>query len=319
MSPSHTPTASRKPAEGAANLRRGNDRSWVLSVNIIRECEQASGGRQAVRKELDKLIEYGNIDVPMLPEHAAQIMAMASRPNSDAQMLSRWVESDHSLAVHVMKVARSAAYQSCAPINSLQHAIAWLGTGEISEIAFTAAVQGRLLTVPGQHPRAAHMWKLAVSTAIWSREIAAIVRSNSAITYLCGLLHDIGRPMALMASADLAGKLGVRLTDEDHEALTQEFHGPLGAILVEKWRLPEPIAACIRCWPDWTTDREYAGEVPVVHLAHHLAGLVLEQGPSVAREALADNAVLEALNIGPDRFKGLLDRSRWVMDQVQAY
>jgi HD-like signal output (HDOD) protein len=290
-----------------------------MSENIIREREQLAGGHQAIRKELNKLLEYGNIDVPMLPEHAARVVSMANRPDCDVQMLARMIEFDQSLAARVMKVARSAAYESSSPINSLQHAISWLGMGEISDIAFTAAAQGRLLNVPGQRPRAVHMWKVAVAAAIWSREIAAIARRYSEITYLCGLLHDIGKPIALMATADLAGKLGVRLTDEDYEVLINEYHGPLGAVLAEKWRLPEAVAVCIRCWPDWTTAQEYAEEVPVVHLAHHLAELVLEQGPSIARETLADSPVLEALNIGPDRFKGLLDRARWVMDQVHAY
>lgn len=288
-------------------------------MNIIRERSQVAGGRQAVRKELDKLIEYGNVDLPLLPEQAAQVVAMASRPKCDAQTLARLIESDPSLAMRVMKVARSAAYQACSPIDSLRHAIAWLGPAEVSEIAFTAAVQDRFLNVPGQRPRAVHMWKAAVSAAIWSREIAAIARCHSGITYLCGLLHDVGKPIALMASADLAGKLGVRLTDEDYEVLVHEFHGPLGAALTEEWRLPKAVAVCTRCWSDWTAAREYAEEVPVVHLAHHLAELVLGQGPSVAREALADNPVLEALGVGPDRFKGLLDRSSWVLDQVQAY
>jgi len=290
-----------------------------MAVNIIQEREQTTSGHQSVRKELNGLLAYGNIDLPMLPEHAARVVSMANRPDSDAQSLARMIESDQALAARVMKVARSAAYQSSSPINSLQHAIAWLGMGEISDIAFTAAVQGRLLNVPGQRPRAVHMWKVAVAAAIWSREIAAIARRYSEITYLCGLLHDIGKPIALMASADVAGKLGVRLSDEDYEALIHEFHGPLGTVLAEKWKLPEAVAVCIRCWPDWTTAQEFAEEVPVVHLAHHLAELVLEQGPSLAREALEDNPVLEALHIGPDRFKSLLDRTRWVMDQVQAY
>lgn len=289
------------------------------AVNITSEREQVAVGAKAVRQELAGLLEYGNLDLPMLPEHAARVVAMANRSDSDAHSLARLIESDQSLAARVMKVARSAAYQSSSPINSLQHAIAWLGMGEISDIVFTTAVQGRLLNVPGQRPRAVHMWKVAVSAAIWSREIAAIARRYSEITYLCGLLHDIGKPIALMASADVAKKLGVRLSDEEFEALIHEFHGPLGAVLAEKWRLPEAVAVCIRCWPDWTTAQEFAEEVPVVHLAHHLAELVLDQGPAFAREALADNPVLEALNIGPDRFKGLLDRTRWVMDQVQAY
>jgi len=128
-----------------------------MTVNIIREREQVAGGQQAVRKELERLLDYGNIDLPMLPEHAARLVSMANRPESDAQMLASTIESDPSLAARVLRVARSAAYQSSSPVNSLEHAIAWLGLGEVADIAFTAVVQGRLLNVPVQQPRAVHL------------------------------------------------------------------------------------------------------------------------------------------------------------------
>ena len=288
-------------------------------MNIISERGDAPVGLKAVRAELASLLQFGKLELPMLPEQAARVVSLASRPEADAHSLARLIESDQSLAAQVMKVARSAAYQPSLPINSLQHAIAWLGLGEVSDIAFTAAVQGRLLNIPGQRPRATHMWKVAVAAAIWSREIAAVSRRYSEVTYLCGLLHDIGKPVSLLASADLAGKLGVRLSDDEYEALIHEFHAPLGALLAERWKLPESVATCIRCWPDWTEAEEFAEEVPVVHLAHHLAELVVGQGPELAKEVLVTNPVLDALNIGPDRFKALLDRTPWVMGQVQSY
>ncbi len=288
-------------------------------MNIIQRADPPSGDFDQVRAELASLVERGQVDLPMLPEHAAQVVALAGRPESNAATLSRLIMNDQALAAQVMKVARSAAYQPASPINSLQHAVAWLGLGEVSDIAFTAAVQGRLLAVPGQRERAQHMWKVAVAAAIWSREIAALSRRYSAVTYLCGLLHDVGKPIALMASSDVATRLGLYLDDDDYEGLIHEFHGPLGALLAERWKLPAAVSACIRCWPDYETAEEYADEVPVVHLAHHVAELVISQGPEFAREALRNNPVLDLLIIGPDRFKGLLDRTAWVLGQVEAY
>jgi len=73
--------------------------------------------------------------------------------------------------------------------------------------------------------------------------------------------------------------------------------------------------------PDHVLARGEVGKVgvPVVHLGHHLAELVAEQGPEFAREALAADRVLDLLNIGPDRFRGLVDRAAWVTRQVEAY
>jgi HD-like signal output (HDOD) protein len=291
----------------------------ALPVNIIAQSPASTGAHAAVRRELASLIDYGRLELPMLPEHAARVVALAGQPDASALGLARLIASDQALAARVMKVARSAAYQPSSPINSLQHAIAWLGLGEVADIAFTAAVQGRLLNVPGQRPRAVRMWQVAVACAIWAREVAAMARRYSEVTYLCGLLHDIGKPVALLASADLAGKLGVRLGDDDYDALVHEFHAPLGLLLAQRWRLPEAVAECIRFWPDPSAATAHADEVRVVHLAHHVAELVVAQGADVARETLLKSAAVDELHIGPDRLKALIDRSDWVMGQVKAY
>ncbi len=288
-------------------------------LNITQSTSPVREDLQRVRNEMAALVRRGQIELPMLPEHAARVVALAGSKDADAASLAGLIMSDQALAAQVMKVARSAAYKPASPISSLQHAVAWLGLGEVADIAFTAAIRGRLLAVPGQRDRAQHMWKVSVAAAIWSREIAALSRRYSEVTYLCGLLHDIGKPVALLASADVAACVGARLTDDDYEALIHEFHAPLGVLLAERWKLPEAVATCIRCWPDYQTAEEFADEVPVVHLAHHVAELMLSQGAEYTREALRDNPVLDLLVIGPDRFKGLLDRAEWVLGQVEAY
>ena len=288
-------------------------------MNIISQPVAVPEGLDAVRRELASLLDYGRLELPMLPENAARVVALAGQPQADAQSLAKLVAADQALAARVMKVARSAAYQPSSPINSLQHAIAWLGLGEVADIAFTAAVQGRLLDVPGQRPRATRLWQVAVACAIWSREIAALARRYSDVTYVCGLLHDIGKPVALLAGADLAGKLGVRLGDDDYDALVHEFHAPIGLLLAQRWRLPEAVAECIRNWPDPSAASAHEDVVRVVHLAHHVAELVVAQGADVARETLLKSDAVDQLHIGPDRLKALIDRSDWVMGQVQAY
>ncbi len=288
-------------------------------MNIIAKSSAPSEAHAVVRRELASLLDYGRLELPMLPENAARVVALAGSADANALGLARLIASDQALAARVMKVARSAAYQPSSPINSLQHAIAWLGLGEIADIAFTAAVQGRLLAIPGQRPRAMHMWQVAVACAIWSREVAAMARKYSEVIYLCGLLHDIGKPVALLAASDLAGKLGVRLEDEAFEALVHEFHAPLGLLLAQRWKLPEPVSACIRSWPDPSAATEHGDVVRVVHVAHHVAELVSAQGAELARQALGTNPVLDEINIGPDRLKALIDRTDWVMGQVRAY
>jgi HD-like signal output (HDOD) protein len=288
-------------------------------VNIIRHATPAADARIAVRRELASLLEQRRLDLPAMPEHASRALALAARPVADARALARLIASDQPLAARVMKVARAAAYQPSSPIGSLGQAIAWLGAGEVADIVFSASIQRTLLGAAAPRPRVLRQWQASVACAIWSEEVAGMARRHRGIGYLCGLMHDAGKLVAQLASTDLAGKLGVLLSEDDYDALTGEFHQPLGLLLVQQWNLPEVVAACIRGWQDPQLAGEFADDARVVHIAHHVAEMVIGQGVEIARETLPRNAAIDQLHIGPDRIKALIDRSGWVMGQVRAY
>src|SRR5690349_18623927 len=111
----------------------------------------AAGNYDFIRGLVDTLVANGQVDVPVLPEVAARVMALTTSVDANAQRLSKLITADPALASHLMRVAASAAYMPNTPLNSLQQAITWLGLGEVANIAFTVAVQGKMLNVPGQN------------------------------------------------------------------------------------------------------------------------------------------------------------------------
>jgi HD-like signal output (HDOD) protein len=248
-----------------------------------------------------------------------RLIALAGKQRSDLRLLTRLVQADGVVEARVLKVAQFAAYQPSAPVNSLGEAISWLGAGEVADMAFTASVQTTLFDGVRGQGRVEDGWKTSIAAAIWAREIGAVSRSRSPLTYLCGLAHDLGAHVARLSCHDTAAKLGVRLTQEEQEALVQEFHGQFAEAIVRKWSLPDVVAECMSGWSNWGPGSDDDRQVAVIHLAHHLAEIVTQQGAEFAREALAGNRALDALNVTPDRFTALLDRTAWVMNQVRAY
>ena len=288
-------------------------------MNIIKDSDRASSGLGGVCAEVSGLIRYDRLETPVLPQHASGLVALAGRPLADNRQLTRLIQEDRVVESRVLRVAQFAAYQPSAPINSLGEAIAWLGAGEVADMAFTAAVQGLLFEGERAKGRAADQWRASIAAAIWAREIGAVSRHRSPLTYVCGLLHDVGRHSARLACADTCARLGVRLSAAEEDGFVQEFAAEFGKAIATRWSLPQPVVECIRGWETWEPSCETSDQVPVVHLAHHLAEVVTGQGEEFAREALTGNAALDFLNITPDRFTALLDRTRWVMNQVAAY
>ena len=288
-------------------------------MNIITKPLLRPDGLAAVRRELAALIEHDRLDLPALPVQAARAIDIAMKAERDARALARLVASDRRLAARVMRVARAGTWPPESPLPSLARAIHWLGVSEVSDIVLTAAAGRELLGWTGALPRLTRAWQQSVACAIWAREIAGMARCRSPLVYHCGLMHDSGQSIALLTASDLAGKLGVGLSDEDYDALAHQFHGELGVLLAQRWNLPEAVVACMLHWRTPEAAGRFAEEAKVVHIAHHVAELVIGQGPEMARAALRANPGFDALNIGPDRLKVLIDRTDWVMGQVRAY
>jgi len=187
---------------------------------------QAAAGAENIefiRRVFTTQMARAELDLPVLPEVAARVVVIAGSADTDAAGLARLITGDQSLAAHVMRVATSAIYQPRHPIESLQHAISWLGMAEVTDIAFTVAVQGKLLNVPGQKARVQKMWKLAVGTGLWARLVADTAGCRGEPSYLCGLLHEIGKPASLQALGELTRRMSTPLSEAEIDRIVQEF------------------------------------------------------------------------------------------------
>ena len=261
----------------------------------------------------------GELDLPVLPEVAARVVAVAGSPDADAPGLARTIAGDQALAAHVMRVATSAIYQPRQPIESLQHAISWLGLAEVSDIAFTVAVQGKLLNVPGQRARVQKMWKQAVGTAQWSRFVADAAGRQGDPSYLAGLLHEIGKPAALQAIAELSRRAATPLSDDEIDALVAEFHATVGSQLAASWKLPGAVRSVVAGWRSWAEAAEHRDACAVVYLAHHLAEHMLANSGSLAADALAADPVAAHFGWGPTEILGLCGHAEHVRAVVDGY
>lgn len=261
----------------------------------------------------------GELDLPVLPEIAARVVAVAGSPAADASGLARMIAGDQSLAAHVMRVATSAIHQPRQPIESLQQAISWLGIAEVSDIAFTVAVQGKLLNVPGQKARVQKMWKQAVGTAQWSRLVADTAGCQGESSYLAGLLHEIGKPAVLQAVAELSRRAATPLSEDEIGALVAEFHTAVGSQLAMAWKLPDAVVSVVAGWRNWAEAAERKDASAIVYLAHHLAEHMLANSGSLAADALASDPVAAHFGWGLPEIIGLCGHTEHIRAVVDGY
>jgi putative nucleotidyltransferase with HDIG domain len=269
------------------------------------------------RERFLEKIAAGDFELPMLPEVASMVMSATQDENCDAKRLSKLIHRDASLAGHVLKLANSPLYAPVMPIVSLQQAVSRLGMKKIREIALVAACQARVFKVPGYDRQIRDLFRHSVAAAAYAQEIARLRRWNVEEAFLCGLLHDAGKPVLLQLLVDVQRELDLGVEAGVIEDIVQEMHGAVGGRLVESWKLPARLAETIACHHA-PQDAETAGQTAMMtNIADDLAHYALATKP-VTEEHLHAHPMLVPLNLYRDELDALMARKESVKVAAEA-
>ncbi|MEZ5963305.1 MAG: HDOD domain-containing protein [Planctomycetota bacterium] len=267
-------------------------------------------------------LRAGDLDLPLLPSVATEVLELARRADADAARLAEVLQRDQALAGHVMRLANSASYAARVPIVSLPQAISRLGLTALRDMVVAVAVRGKVFHVPGCNDVVAPMWRHALATAYWAREIARARRSNVEAAFLCGLLHDVGSPVVLQAILDVQCRRSVLYARPVIEYAILHFHGVFGGTLVAGWNMPPAVSDAILYHHDYSALERPSESVLLTHLADKMAAWMgLHDGyprPPETEATIAAAQVIEDLNIYPDEVAqlfGLRERiAAWVAE-----
>jgi putative nucleotidyltransferase with HDIG domain len=278
--------------------------------------EAATAVSDQIQAELLAYIEAGRLELPLLPAVVWEVIELTATDNADARKLSALIHRDQSLAGHVLRVANSPAYKSIMPIVSLQQAISRLGITTLGEIAFAISLQARVFEVPGYEADLRMLWQHAVGSAVYAKEIARMRRSNVEAAFLCGLLHDIGKPIILQALVDLQRTTTVVIDPAAVPDLLEAHHTHVGRLVADAWALPPHVAESIVYHHDAPESLTCPETIMITRLADCLAYHMLL--PEVCDEdSVRQHPVVSSLNFYPDDVTALLAK-REAVQQVVA-
>jgi HD-like signal output (HDOD) protein len=274
---------------------------------------------EIVHALLERCLAAEELTVPLLPEVAVRVVRAGPKDTASAQRLADIINADPALTMYVLRIAASAAKRPELPIVSLAHAIAWLGFDEVANIAFTVALQGKMLDVKGQQHKARRLWRHSLASALWSRQLAHMLARESGMCYLCGLLHNIGKVITLSAVHELAQRAGKKLAGEDYDRLIETFHRHIGARVVTAWTLPSPVLTVISQWEAYASAGPARLESNVVNVAHRLADFTLLESTPLARDLLVTEAAYRDLGLTPADAEPLFDSAAAINAELDRF
>lgn len=252
------------------------------------ESETAPKTESEIKKRIEQIK-----DLPSMPQMAKRIIELRMNPNANAEMLSKIVELDPSLAAQVIRYARSPFFSYQGKIDSIDTAISRvLGFEIVMNLALGIAT-AQPFKIPAIGPLGLNaFWRHATYSAALvqalSRELPRPLRPPAGLSYLAGLLHNFGyllvghlfkREFCILNNL-ISDNADTPVSEHERAALGVE-HSALGAWLLEKWGMPEEVIVAVREHHHQDYDGPHAVYPRLVMLADHmLKGLNMGDAPS---------------------------------------
>lgn len=216
---------------------------------ILPLSEKTQKGINIISSEFVKLID----GIPQFPENIAAINKLLNDPDSKMSDIATQISNDVSLTGELLKMVNSAAFALASPCRSIGDAVKLVGLRGIKNLLFSIGSMQAFKEIGGDK---AEMWTHAYQVAFYSYNLARnFFSSQRAIvedSYICGLLHDMGKIIFETSHPELLQKLEnvcmiKGLTQDMFERLVAGVnHGEIGSEIAKKWNFPEVIIGVIK-------------------------------------------------------------------------
>lgn len=257
---------------------------------------------QQIARKLREEVLVGKFAFPMLSEVALEILQASQDRSLSSRDLQEVIAKDQSIAVRVVHCANSALYASNYKITSLRAASMRLGQEILREL-MTRAVAEAVLFQDGPVKILAREQEHAVLTATLARSASQLIDAPPETAYLCGLLHDIGRPVlwGRLFSAEYRREIK-QLGAEAATDIIDLLHTLVGERVLRAWSMPALVSEVARfhhCYRGGDNGLSHKSMVCVVAAADRLAHRMQEGQTGWEAAFLRDPAILE-LNLRPE-------------------
>jgi putative nucleotidyltransferase with HDIG domain len=229
---------------------------------------------------------YAIRDLPTIPVIAQKVLLLADDDEASAEKLTAMISSDQALSVKVLALANSAYYGHRAKIGTIRHAVIVIGTNMLKQLSLSLLVTG---TIGSNGKDRTEFWRHSFATATAASLIARRAGISDDISFMAGLLHDVGR---MIIDAYFADEQGME-------------HTEVGAWMAERWKLPHALINAIAFHHSLEPQHLEQPITACVHAADICAKLAFseEEDPKPAVE----KEVLQALKLTEPVFLTIVD------------
>lgn len=192
-------------------------------------------------------------DLPQFPENIARLNKLLSDPDAKMSEIAMQICNDVALTGELLKQVNSAAFALSTPCKNISEAVKLIGIRGIKNMLFTVGSLKSFASVSGNNEK---LWIHAYQVAFYSYNLARNFCGKEKTlvedSYVCGLLHDMGKIIFENAHPDYLESIKKICTSKGisselfEKIISGVNHGEIGARVAEKWNFPEALVDVIR-------------------------------------------------------------------------
>lgn len=194
--------------------------------------------------------------LPEFPENITEVNRLINDPDSQMSDIAQKISNDVSLTAELLKLVNSASFGLASQCTSIGEAVKLAGLRGIRNLLFSIGSMQALTSDTDENIRALwdHSYRVAFYAYNLARNFCRAPNERNLVedSYVCGLLHDMGKIIFETAHEDILQKITVMAKERGVSAGLFERmvagvnHGEVGARIAEKWNFPQVIADVIR-------------------------------------------------------------------------
>jgi putative nucleotidyltransferase with HDIG domain len=221
------------------------------------------------------LSEINNL--PVFPEKIKELEGMLSDRDVAFGKVATVIQSDLTLTAELLRIVNSAQYMLPQKVSNITNAISLIGVKGLKNLLYSYGTQNILSQKFGKMDE---IWQHSYRVASYAYHIANDMKRTDLQddAYIGGILHDMGKIIAVTAYPMLMEKISSHCVDKGINCSMVErlsmglSHARIGADIARRWNFPDNIVDVINCHhqpllsPDETKDL-----VNLIYMANILA------------------------------------------------
>lgn len=259
-------------------------------------------------------------ELPLLPHVAIKVIQISNDSKSSMQDIAKVIMTDQMMTTKIIKLANSPVFAGTIEVTNIKQALVRVGQSEVRNLMLAISLGSKVFRSNIFGSVAQNLWEHAVGAAFAARVISHGLRLDRELSFLSGLVHDLGKMILLniLETSQRRERKGFKSSKSTIFDIWDQYQSDVGVLAAEAWKLPEETRSVIRYHRAF--DEMDDNPIPLVWIVALADEFCRIKGIGQETEEidLEESEAARMLNLTPNAGFELLERFYRLYDEMKS-